>query len=82
MKANIVRCDYNGNKSKRGNLWKWKETCDRCGTVIRSYEIFNFSKPDTEEADFCLPCMQWMIENGITYEEATKQYKDLNNGET
>lgn len=55
--------------------WKWTESCDRCGGVIRDYNMRSTDKPNKEEADFCVNCLKYFLDNNIPYENAKEQYK-------
>lgn len=65
---------------QEGMWWKWIESCDRCGEVIRDYSMRSTDKPNTEEADFCINCLKHFLDNNISYEDVKEQYKmaDLN----
>lgn len=55
--------------------WKWIETCDRCGCIIRDYNMRSTDKPNTEEVDFCINCLKYFLDNNIPYENVKEQYK-------
>ena len=75
MKKDIIRIDYNGNEDQNGHWWKWNEYCDKCGTVIGDYSQMMSKRPNMDEADFCVPCIQELMDLGIPYEDAKKRYK-------
>ena len=52
---------------QEGMWWKWIETCDRCGSMIREYNVRSTNKPNTEEADFCVNCLKYFLDNNIPY---------------
>lgn len=57
------------NHIKQENMWwKWIESCDRCGSIIREYNVRSTNKPNTEEADFCVNCLKYFLDNNIPYE--------------
>lgn len=60
---------------QEGMWWKWTESCDRCGGVIREYNVRSTNKPNKEEADFCVNCLKYFLDNNIPYENAKEQYK-------
>ena len=55
-----------------GIWWHYIEICDRCG---EKYAWQRTNEPNTQEADFCLECMMYFIDNDIPYERAKQQYK-------
>lgn len=62
-----------------GMWWRYIEICDRCGDLIHGHEEFRTSsKPNTEESDFCLKCLRYLVDNNIPYEKAQK-YNSENN---
>lgn len=61
---------------KNGMWWSWIENCDRCGKIIRTHSTRTSCEPDTEEADFCVKCMRYLLDNNISYADAKKQYKN------
>ncbi len=75
MKTNIVRCDYLGNKKNNGKWWKYKGTCDRCGSVIEDFDMLHSQEPDQSEADFCLRCLRYLMDSEISYTDAKHLYK-------
>lgn len=69
MKKNI-------RQSKKDSLfWEWEEYCDRCGKASFQGSVKSTKKPGTNEVDFCLECLRWLMDNNVPYEEAAKQYK-------
>lgn len=59
----------------KGMWWSWIEHCDKCGKLIYDHSIQNSRKPNTEEADFCVECIRYLLDNNISYADAKKQYK-------
>ena len=55
-----------------GIWWHYIETCDRCG---QQYEWQRTNEPDIHEADFCIDCMIYFLDNDIPYESIKHQYK-------
>lgn len=53
---------------QEGMWWRWIETCDRCGSVIRNHNTQSTNEPNTEEADFCVNCFKYFLDNNIPYE--------------
>lgn len=64
-----------GNIQKDGMWWSWIENCDRCGKLICSCSTQNSRILDMEEADFCLECLRYLLDNNISYADAKEQYK-------
>lgn len=60
---------------KNGMWWSWIENCDRCGNLIRSHSSQSSCEPDMDEADFCVKCLRYLLDNNIPYETAKQQYK-------
>lgn len=58
---------------KNGMWWSWIENCNRCGKLIKGHSIQSNCKPDVEEADFCIECLRYMLDNNIPYETAKQQ---------
>ena len=58
-----------------GMWWSWIENCDKCGNLIRTHLTRSSCEPDMKEADFCVKCLRYLIDNQIPYEDAKKQYK-------
>ena len=56
----------------KGMWWNYVMTCDRCGTM---YNWSMTKEPNTEEADFCMDCLTYFLDNNIPYSIAKKQYK-------
>lgn len=54
-----------------GIWWSLVQTCDRCG---QKHAWRQTNEPDTEEADFCVDCMRYLLDNKIPYETAKKRY--------
>lgn len=63
------------NIQHKGMWWSWNETCDRCGETIHDEQSRTTGEPDTKEADFCLDCLRYLMDNDISYSEAFKEYK-------
>ena len=63
------------NIKKSGMWWSWDETCDRCGKTIRDEDWQTTKEPDTGEADFCVDCLHYLLNAGISYTVAKQQYK-------
>ena len=59
-----------------GRWWSFIETCDRCGEFIQGHGWRQSSEPDTQEADFCIECLQYLLHNNVPYENAKRQYKN------
>lgn len=59
----------------KGIWWSHIETCDRCGKTIFDHRWKQTKEPDTQEADFCIDCLRYFLDNNIPYEDAKKQYK-------
>ena len=57
-----------------GMWWSWIETCDKCGKLIHTNSVQYSYNPNIEEADFCVNCMLYLIDNNIPYETAKQQY--------
>ena len=55
-----------------GIWWSYIQICDRCG---QKYAWEQTNEPDTQEADFCIDCLRYLLDNDIPYEDAKKQYK-------
>ena len=62
MKTNI---HWNGK-------WVYTEICDRCG---RPSEWECTDIPNIEKPDFCINCMSYFIERGISYRKAKGAHK-------
>ena len=60
---------------QNGMWWDWIETCDRCGELIYDHSFQHSCEPDVEEADFCVKCLRYFLDNDIPYAAAKKQYK-------
>ena len=60
---------------QNGMWWSHIENCDRCGKLICAHEFQHSYKPNVEEADFCIDCLRYLLDNNIPYEDAKKQYK-------
>lgn len=58
-----------------GMWWSWIENCDKCGKLIRSHSSQSSCEPNMEEADFCVECLRYLLDNNIPYSDAKKQYK-------
>lgn len=58
-----------------GIWWSHIETCDRCGKLIYDHAWRSTNEPDTQETDFCLDCLKYLLHNNIPYEDAKKQFK-------
>lgn len=58
-----------------GIWWSYVATCDRCGSFIQGHGWRQTDEPDTQETDFCLDCLKYLLYNNISYEDAKKQYK-------
>lgn len=43
--------------------------------VIRDYNVRSTNKPNKEEADFCVNCLKYFLDNNIPYENIKEQYK-------
>lgn len=57
------------------NWWSYIETCDRCGKTVLDHAWKCSAKPDTNEADFCVDCYRYLLDNHVPYEVAKKQYR-------
>ena len=55
-----------------GIWWKYLQICDRCG---EKYYFEQTNEPNVHEADFCLNCLRYLLDNNIPYKDAEKQYK-------
>lgn len=53
--------------------WSWIENCDKCGKMIKDHSIKSSRKPNMEEADFCIDCLRYFIDNNIQYETVKKR---------
>ena len=61
---------------KNGEWWSHIEICDKCGKLVRTHGIQSSCEPDIEEADFCAECLRYLLDNGISYGDAKKLYKN------
>ena len=52
---------------KDGHWWFWHEVCDRCGKVISNEDWSSIEEPNIEEADFCIHCLKYFLDNNIPY---------------
>jgi hypothetical protein len=53
------------------------KTCDRCGKDTGTSTFMHSKKPNTDECDFCLDCLRYLMDNNISLEEADKKYKKI-----
>ena len=60
---------------QNGMWWSWIETCDRCGKLIYNHSVQNSKEPDMEQADFCVECIRYLLDNDIPYVDAKQKYK-------
>ena len=63
------------HNKQEGMWWRWTESCDKCGRVLRDYNVHSTNKPNTDEADFCINCFKYFLDNNISYESIKEQYK-------
>lgn len=69
MKQDITKVNMLGKNDSEGNWYSWIETCDRCKNIIQEKEYLNNNYPDTDEPDFCINCLEYLLSNKIPYEE-------------
>lgn len=60
---------------QNGMWWSWIESCDKCGELIHNHSVQSSCEPNTKEADFCVECLRYLLDNNIPYKNAKKQYR-------
>lgn len=55
--------------------WVYRGTCDRCGEVIFDENWRTTEKPDSSKLDFCCNCLEYFLDNNISYKEVKKRYE-------
>lgn len=58
---------------KQDGMWcSWTKFCDRCGKPIHCRWVKSSEKPNTEEKDFCVNCLRYLLDNKTPYADACK----------
>jgi hypothetical protein len=70
IKNITIRTSKNGSQ-----WWRYLEICDKCGQVVQDENWEHSCPPDESQADFCLECMRFFLDNNIDYDEARDLYK-------
>lgn len=58
-----------------GIWWSYISTCDRCGKLRYDHDWEHGNEPNTEEVDFCVNCLTYLLDNNIPYKTAKQEYK-------
>ena len=64
MKKNVTKTE---SKDVKGMFWySWDEYCDRCGEQVwKCGEMQTLKNPDLDEKDYCVKCLEELLENRI-----------------